>query len=107
MSAAGKLVWAVHDGRIGIANQVIGLTEAVGLPFVEKTCRSRFPWSYLPPALWSAPGRALAAGSDELAPPWPDLLITCGRVCAAIGVKIKQASNGRTFLVQLRLHRTG
>ena len=29
--SARPLVWAMHDGRVGIANQVIGLTEAVGL----------------------------------------------------------------------------
>ena len=36
MSGSKPLVWAVHDGRIGIINQVLGLAEAVGLPFVEK-----------------------------------------------------------------------
>lgn len=105
--SAPPLVWAVHDGRVGIANQVIGLTEAVGLPFVEKSCVVRFPWTMLPPALWSDPARALAPESDPLAPPWPDLLITCGRVCAAAGIAIKRASGGRTFLVQIQDPRIG
>jgi uncharacterized protein len=105
--SAPPLVWAVHDGRVGIANQVIGLTEAVGLPFVEKRCLVRFPWTILPPVLWSDPGRALAPGSDPLAPPWPDLLIACGRVCAAAGIAVKRASGGRTFLVQIQDPRIG
>ena len=29
-------VWAVHDGKIGMANQVLGLAEAVGYPVIEK-----------------------------------------------------------------------
>jgi len=97
----------MHDGRIGIANQVIGLTEAVGLPFVEKRCLARFPWTHLPPALWFDLARALAPASDVLSPPWPDLLITCGRVCAAAGIAIKRASGGRTFLVQIQDPRIG
>src|SRR5260370_33413857 len=99
MSTTGPLVWAIHDGRIGIANQVIGLTEAVGLPFVEKTCTTRFPWSRLPPSLWSDPARGLAPTSDPVAPPWPDLLITAGRGCAAIAIAVKRASGGARLLV--------
>jgi len=97
----------MHDGRIGIANQVIGLTEAVGLPFVEKRCVARFPWTHLPPTLWFDLARALAPDSDTLSPPWPDLLITCGRVCAAAGIAVKRASGGRTFLVQIQDPRIG
>jgi uncharacterized protein len=102
VSAGPPLVWALHDGRIGIANQVIGLTEAVGLPFTEKRCLVRLPWTYLPPALWRDPAQGLASGSDPLTPPWPDLLITCGRVCAVAGIAVKRASGGRTFLVQIQ-----
>src|SRR5258708_22108813 len=97
----------MHDGRIGIANQVIGRTEAIGLPFVEKTCTPRFPWSRLPPSLWSGPGRGLSAHSDPMAPPWPDLLITAGRGCAAVAIAVKRASGGRSFLVQIQDPRMG
>jgi mitochondrial fission protein ELM1 len=107
VSTTRPLVWAIHDGRIGIANQVIGLTEAVGLPFVEKTCATRFPWSRLPPSLWSDPARGLAPDSDPVAPPWPDLLITAGRGCAAIAIAVKRASGGRSFLVQIQDPRMG
>jgi mitochondrial fission protein ELM1 len=101
------LVWAVHDGRVGIINQVLGLAEAVGLPFVEKRFLARFPWTHLPPLFWSKPARAMAAGSDTLTPPWPDLLIACGRVCAAAGIAVKRASGGRTMLVQIQDPRFG
>jgi mitochondrial fission protein ELM1 len=107
VSTTRKLVWAMHDGRIGIANQVIGLTEAIGLPFVEKTCTPRFPWSRLPPSLWSGPARGLSAHSDPLAAPWPDLLVTAGRGCAAVAIAVKRASGGRSFLVQIQDPRMG
>lgn len=108
MTSGGEpLVWAVHDGRVGIINQVLGLVEAVGLPFIEKRFLARFPWTHLPPRLWSDPERAAASGSDALAAPWPDLLITCGRVCAAAGIAVKRANGGRTFLVQIQDPRFG
>src|SRR5579864_4977885 len=107
MTGKTPAIWAVHDGRVGIINQVLGLTEAVGLPFIEKRFLARFPWTHLPPLFWKHPGRAMAAGSDPLAPPWPDLLITCGRVCAAAGIAVKRVSHGRTFLVQIQDPRMG
>jgi mitochondrial fission protein ELM1 len=113
MTSAGEpavdepAVWAMHDGRVGIINQVLGLTEAVGFPFVEKRFSARFPWTRLPPLFWTDPARAAAAGSDALTPPWPDLLVTCGRVCAAAGIAVKRASGGRTFLVQIQDPRFG
>jgi hypothetical protein len=96
------LVWAVHDGRIGIVNQVLGLAEAVGLPFEEKRILPLRPFSLLPPRFWGRPARATAPGSDPLAPPWPDLLIGAGQFCAAAGIAIKRAAAGRTFLVQIQ-----
>src|SRR5471030_2557599 len=105
MSPAPALVWAVHDGRVGIRNQVIGLAEAVGLPFVEKSFVPRFPW--LPPALWRDQARVAEPQSDALAPPWPDLLISAGRVCAAAALAVKRASGGRTFLAQIQDSRFG
>jgi mitochondrial fission protein ELM1 len=105
--AGTPLVWALHDGRIGIKNQVLGLAEALDLSFVEKYFAARLPWSHLPPLLWPGLARAATADSDTLAPPWPDLLISCGRVCAAAGIAVKRASGGRTFLAQIQDPRLG
>jgi mitochondrial fission protein ELM1 len=105
MSAAA--VWAVHDGRVGIRNQVVGLAEAVGLPFIEKNFVPRFPWSVMPPGLWRDPARVTAPSSDTLAPPWPDLLISAGRICAAAALTVKRASGGKTFLAQIQDPRMG
>lgn len=96
------LVWAVHDGKIGMANQVIGLAEAVGFPFIEKRLAVRAPWRHLTPALWVSPLAALGRGGDELAPPWPDLLIACGRTAIAPALAAKRASGDRSFWVQVQ-----
>jgi uncharacterized protein len=95
-------VWVVHDGKIGMANQVIGLAEAVGYPFVEKKLAVRPPWRHLAPQLWPRPLAALGPAGDRLTPPWPDLLIACGRLASAPARAAKRASGGRIFWVQVQ-----
>ena len=107
MTASPPSVWAVHDGKIGMANQVLGLAEAVGWPFVEKRLGIRAPWRHLAPPLWFDPLAAPGAGGDRLAPPWPDLLIGCGRNAVAPALAVKRASGGRTFWVQIQDPRFG
>src|SRR4051794_30810939 len=92
------VVWALHDGRIGIANQVLGLAEAGGLATLEKRLAIRFPWSALPASLWLRPLHAVGPGGADLAPPWPDLVIGCGRTTAAPAAAIRRASGGRSFV---------
>src|SRR6185312_1880510 len=101
------LVWALHDGRIGIENQVLGLAEALRLPFLARRFAPRFPWSWLPPALWPPLADAATAASDRLTAPWPDLLISCGRLCAAAAIAAKRASGGRVFIAQIQDPRLG
>jgi uncharacterized protein len=102
MASTSPTVWVVHDGKIGMANQVIGLAEAVGFPFTEKRLDIRAPWRHLAPQLWLHPLAALGPAGDRLQPPWPDLLIACGRLAAAPALAAKRASGGRIFWVQVQ-----
>ncbi|HKX07330.1 MAG TPA: mitochondrial fission ELM1 family protein [Stellaceae bacterium] len=104
MSVSGRtpVVWAVHDGKIGMANQVLGLAEAVGYPVIEKAVALRAPWRHLALSLWLHPMAALKADGARLEPPWPDLLIACGRGVTALALAVKRASHGRTLWVQVQ-----
>ncbi len=95
-------VWVIHDGKIGMANQVLGLAEALGWPFVEKRLAVRAPWCYLTPSLWLSPMWAIGRGGDPLIPPWPDVLIACGRNTVALARAIKRRNHGNTFWVQIQ-----
>src|SRR5690242_4671871 len=66
-------VWALHDGKSGMANQVLGLAEALGWPFDEKRLVVRAPWRHVTPHLWLYPLHALDPEGAVLKPPWPDL----------------------------------
>jgi len=102
MASTGPTVWVVHDGKIGMANQVIGLAEAVGFPFTERRLDIRAPWRHLAPQLWWQPLAALGAAGDRMLPPWPDLMIACGRLTAPPALAAKRASGGRLFWAQVQ-----
>ncbi|MDE2229990.1 MAG: mitochondrial fission ELM1 family protein [Alphaproteobacteria bacterium] len=89
-----------------MANQTLGLAEAVaatlGGSVIEKRLMLRRPWAWLPPQAWLSPFLALDPRGDRLAPPWPDILISCGRLAAAPARAAKRASGGRTFWVQVQ-----
>src|SRR5215469_11179675 len=77
------VIWAVSDGLIGNANQVLGLAEAIAherkAEIVVKTLgwkgrnRARLPW-YLNPL-----PRTGLSDPDQIAPPWPDIWLSVGR----------------------------
>jgi len=95
-------IWVLHDGKIGMANQVTGLAEALGWPLTQKHLTIRPPWRYLPPGLWLAPALAIDPAGARLQPPWPDIVIGCGRNSVAPARMIKRASGGKTFWVQVQ-----
>jgi mitochondrial fission protein ELM1 len=99
---ANPAVWVLHDGKAGMASQALGLAEATGFPFIEKRLAIRFPWSALPPEFWFLPFHAAGDAGARLVPPWPDLIIACGRNSAMPALAIKRASGGRTVAAQIQ-----
>jgi uncharacterized protein len=84
-----------------MVSQALGLAEAVGFPFIEKSLTIRFPWTHLPPRLWFFPFAA-THHRPKLAPPWPQLVIGCGRNAAMPALAIRRASGGHTVAVQIQ-----
>ena len=94
-------VWALTTGEAGAAGQAEGLAAAVGRPHEAKTVRLRRPWSWLP-AHRQAPGLLQYGLAAPPGPPWPELLITCGRRSASVSVAVRRASGGRCFTVHIQ-----
>jgi uncharacterized protein len=101
------LVWVLHDRKPGMASQALGLAEATGFPFVEKPLTIRPPWACLPPRLWLAPLHAATSSARLLVPPWPDLVIGCGRNTVRPALAIRRAAGGRTLTAQIQDPRFG
>ena len=99
IDAVSPVTWVLHDGKAGMASQALGLAEATGFSFIEKRLDIRFPWTCLPPRLWFLP---FFAAEPALSPPWPDLVIGCGRNAAMPALAIRRASGGRTLAAQIQ-----
>ncbi len=83
--------WIVTEGLTGLQNQAIGLVQALGLPYVLKEVKK-------PKGL----RRLFTAGKHELEPPWPDLLISCGRQSESVSVAVRRASGNKTFTAHIQ-----
>jgi len=99
-------IWTVTDGRAGIENQALGLAEAiqrlVPAEITTKRIQFRQVFDRWPNALRIFPNAMLAADSDRIEPPYPDLVIANGRASLPFSAPLKRRSNGRTFVVQLQ-----
>jgi len=97
-----KSCWLITDGRIGIENEALGLAEALGVPHMIKRVAPRPPWRWFPPRFVPCPLASLGEAGKEFAPPWPDLMISCGRQSVAISAEIKRRAGAKTFAVFLQ-----
>lgn len=99
-------LWVVSDGRAGIENQALGLAEAIArrapVRSITKRVQLRTPWNWLPAGFVPAPRAALTVNSDPIEPPWPDLLIGCGRAAIPFAMGVRDWSDRKTFVVQLQ-----
>ncbi len=91
------VTWVLTTGEAGMRSQALGLAEAVGLPIEEKRIAIRAPWSWLPGGLVPMPLSALDPSGDALAPPWPRLVIGCGRRSIGAALAVKRWSGAATL----------
>ncbi len=94
--ASGKLdIWVVDDGRAGLANQTLGLAEAINalVPARIKTHQVKRK------VINFGPARKPAA---SMSAPWPDICIGCGRASIPYLRAMRRWSDGRTLTVQLQ-----
>jgi hypothetical protein len=88
--------WALTTGEAGMRTQTRGLAQAVAPVVVEKTAPS--DGGLLARLGLSAPARL----AEAFAPPWPDILVTCGRRSVPFAVALKKASGGRILAVHIQ-----
>ncbi|MFZ5723879.1 MAG: mitochondrial fission ELM1 family protein [Pseudomonadota bacterium] len=95
--------WVVSEGIAGLQGQGVGLAQALGIrQWTQfRMAKPGLPWKLLPSAWWPARLPVTEEGA-ALLPPWPDLLITCGRVSVATALHVRRASGGRTFTVHIQ-----
>ena len=95
-------LWALLLPEAGFRSQVMGLAESIGGNVIEKNIDLRAPWSLLPSTLCPFPLWGLDPSLDQLAPPWPDVVIGCGRRTIPIAIEIKRQSAGKTKAIYIQ-----
>jgi hypothetical protein len=94
-------VWLLIDNRVGNKSQVLGVAEALGLPYEIKPIAYN-SMAVLHNTLLGASFRMLTPTTrSHLCKPWPDIVIAAGRRTAPAARQIKRLSGGKTFLVQI------
>lgn len=94
-------VWLLADPRPGNLSQSQGLLDALGWAYERKDLACG-PLSVLSNRVLGARLAGYRRGaSSELAPPWPDLVVACGRRTVPAARWIQQRSGGRSKLVVL------
>jgi len=84
-----------------MVSQAEGLAEALGWPFESIVVRPRWSWAWLP-ARRRLPSHLHHGFAERLPPPWPDLLISCGRRSARVATAVRRAAGGRTFALHIQ-----
>lgn len=100
--------WVISDGAAGNESQAQALALAMHTEPKLLRIALRKPWAWLAPRFTLMSRLAVLGESrSELAPPWPDIAIGCGRHAALITRLLRPWSAGRTFTVQILDPRIG
>ncbi len=93
--------WTLTSGEAGMRAQAQGLAAAVA----ERVVELAIPIG----TLWSLPGLARlgTAKIDGVEPPWPDLVVSCGRRAAPYALEIARRSESHTAAVHVQDPRAG
>jgi mitochondrial fission protein ELM1 len=98
-------IWAVSDGRAGIANQAIGLAEAVARLTPAEVTIKTISWKGRIgrlPSLFNILPRRWVAPESRIEPPWPDLWIAAGRATLPFSIRLRRWTRGQTYVVQIQ-----
>ena len=101
MTGQSPRIWVLLGERRGDNNQLLGLAEALGVPFETRTTTYGWWWWVMLNLFPRQPFLLTGKARRALNPPWPDLVIGIGRRSVAVSRWIKQQSGGRTKIVRL------
>jgi len=102
LSALQGECWVITDRAAGNQRQALALAGCLGLRVHHLVWEPRAPWSWFAPHLLPGYKRALAPGQRaRLTPPWPRVVIGCGRASSLFTRMLRKLSRGRSFVVQI------
>lgn len=102
MNTEKNSCWVITEGMAGTENQCLGIADQLNITPEIKRIKLRSPWKQLTPYFRIGQQHAFAKNSDDLSPPWPDIVIASGRKSIPAALHIKKASKGKTLIVQVQ-----
>ena len=94
--------WVITDHAAGNQRQALALASRLGLRVHHLIWEPRAPWSWFAPRLLPGYIRALTPNQRQrLRPPWPRVVIGCGRASSLFTRMLRKLSRGRSFVVQI------
>ena len=94
-----RTVWVLQDDRAGNVNQLLGVAEALNIPFeVKKITYTK--WVRLPNVLRVNPFLGIWE-KELLKGPYPDVVLSAGRRAFPLACALKKLSGEKTKIVQL------
>ncbi len=96
-------IWILTSGEIGMINQALGLAQASGFSLSQKKIILKKRYKFLPGdiAARMAGLNVLHLNSDSLKPPYPDIIIACGRRSIAAALALKAQAPKKIFLAYI------
>lgn len=101
MTDGKQLIWALQTGRSGDNAQVLEIARQLGGKMVVKKLTFNAMHNLPNWMLGASPASLAPEARREITPPWPDLVIAAGKRTVPVTRSIKEASGGRTKLVQV------
>jgi uncharacterized protein len=98
----GVRVLALGSGTSGHEVNVLGVVEALGAPYEMRAVEPRAPFGWTAPFGPIDPKDRSSAPGSILAPPFPDVVIACGRVTVPYIRAIKREGGERVFAAFLQ-----
>ncbi len=95
------MIWILADDRAGNVNQLLGIAEALNVPFERKDIQYN-KWVRLPNFLRGSTFIGITKDSRQnLKAPWPQVVLSAGRRSFPVASAIRRLSGGKTKVVQL------
>lgn len=97
------LIWVVSDGTAGMVAQALALAQAMDVSYFDVRIFAS-PIYRLFPQMGAWPLMPISPRRNDrrLGPPWPDIIITCGKRSVGASLAIKRLSGGKTKIVQIQ-----
>ena len=97
------LIWVLSDGTAGMVAQSLALAQAMDVSYFDVRIFASpiyrlFPQMGAWPAMPISPRR----NDRKLGPPWPDIIINCGKRTVGASLAMKRLNGGKTKIVQIQ-----